>query len=265
MRPDVVHAEERRATSEGRDSGADRRRVRPDPRVRLAHDRCEGRLPREPHEHRAAECDDPVEPADELEILVGCLAEADSRIDADAAPRRCPAATASPTRSPRNAVTSSTTSSYLGASCIVAGSPCMCMRQMPTPASATTAASSGSRRSAVTSFTIVAPSAIARRATSAREVSTETRHPTRSSSTGTTRLSSSSSLTGSAPGRVDSPPTSTSAAPSASICRAASAAASGEAYDPPSEKLSGVTLTIPTTAGRGQRSSFAGRLIVHGR
>ena len=89
--------------------------------------------------------------------------------------------------------------------------------------------------------------------------------PTRSSSTGTTRRSSSASLTGSAPGRVDSPPTSTSDAPSASIRRAASAAASGEAYDPPSEKLSGVTLTIPITAGRGQRSSFAGRLIVHGR
>ena len=48
------------------------------------------------------------------------------------------------------------------------------MRQRYPPDSATTSASSGSPRSAVTSFTITAPSSSARRATSAFEVSTET-------------------------------------------------------------------------------------------
>ena len=108
----------------------------------------------------------------------------------------------------------------------------MCIRQTSTPDSATMPASSGSRRSAVTSFTIDAPGASARRATSAREVSTETGKPASASSTGSTRRSSSSSLTGSAPGRVDSPPTSTSEAPCGEHLRPVSAAASGEAYDP---------------------------------
>src|SRR4029079_464139 len=43
-------------------------------------------------------------------------------------------------------------------------------------------------------------------------------------------------------------------APSASMRRAASTASTVEAYDPPSEKLSGVTLTTPITEGLGQRS-----------
>jgi hypothetical protein len=71
--------------------------------------------------------------------------------------------------------------------------------------------------------------------------------------------------TGSDPGLVDSPPTSTSAAPSASIARATSAASRAEPNRPPSEKLSGVTFTTPITAGRGQRSSPVARLIGHGR
>ena len=59
--------------------------------------------------------------------------------------------------------------------CIVRGSPCMCMRQ--TYASCVgddTSASCGSPRNAVTSFTISAPSSSARRATSAFAVSIET-------------------------------------------------------------------------------------------
>src|SRR6187402_2875432 len=141
----------------------------------------------------------------------------------------------------------------------------MCMRHTSTPASATTPARSGSRRSALTSFTIAAPSATARRATSERDVSIDTGRPESASSTGTTRRSSSSCETSSAPGRVDSPPTSTRAAPSASMRLAARVASSADAYDPPSEKLSGVTLRIPTTEGRGQRSAdgplMAGTLV----
>ena len=53
---------------------------------------------------------------------------------------------------------------------------------------------------------------------------------------------------------------STSAAPSSSSRRAVAAATSGSRLSPPSEKLSGVTLTTPITEGRGQHSASGGRL-----
>src|SRR4029453_9618607 len=65
----------------------------------------------------------------------------------------------------------------------------------------------------------------------------------------------SSADTGSAPGRVDSPPTSTSAAPSRCSPRPCTIASEGLKNLPPSEKLSGVTFSTPITAGRGKRSS----------
>ena len=130
-----------------------------------------------------------------------------------------PAATATARRSSRKPATSPTTSSYRGSTCIVRGSPCMCIRQTYAPASAITPASAGSPRNAVTSFTSAAPSPSARRATSDFDVSIETGAPASPSSTGRTRRSSSSRETASAPGRVDSPPMSTSAAPSASSLR----------------------------------------------
>lgn len=78
--------------------------------------------------------------------------------------------------------------------------------------------------------------------------------------TGITRDNSSSSLTRVAPGRVDSPPMSSSSAP----CRTSSTpwamAASACRYRPPSLKESGVTLTMPITRvwpspGRSARSA----------
>src|SRR5262245_13416280 len=132
----------------------------------------------------------------------------------------------------------------------------MCMRQRYASASATTPASSGSPRSEVTSFTSSAPIASARRATAAFDVSMETGTPSSASSTGTTRRSSSSASTPSEPGRVDSPPTSTIAAPSPAIRRAAATAASVAKWAPPSENESGVTFTTPMTDGRGKRSSI---------
>ena len=74
--------------------------------------------------------------------------------------------------------------------------------------------------------------------------------------TGTTRRSSVDSGTRSAPGRVDSPPTSIRSAPSAYIRTACSMAWSSPVYRPPSEKLSGVTLSTPTTTGRWLRMSI---------
>jgi hypothetical protein len=112
----------------------------------------------------------------------------------------------------------------------------------------------------VTSLTSSAPSSSARRATSAFEVSIETGAPASASSTGTTRPSSSSAETPSDPGRVDSPPTSTIAAPSSSIRRADATASSARKLTPPSENESGVTLTTPITDGRGNRSSIGARM-----
>src|SRR5262249_11274255 len=85
-------------------------------------------------------------------------------------------------------------------------------------------------------------------------VSIETGFPARLSSTGTTRRSSSSRGTPSEPGRVDSPPTSTIAAPSSSIPSAAVAAADGEKWTPPSENDAVVTSRTPITDGRANRS-----------
>ena len=56
--------------------------------------------------------------------------------------------------------------------------------------------------------------------------------------------------TGDAPGRVDSPPTSTIAAPATVMSTPTCAAAPGSPTClPPSEKLSGVTLRMPITCG----------------
>ena len=78
--------------------------------------------------------------------------------------------------------------------------------------------------------------------------------------TGVMRESSSSRVTGSAPGRVDSPPISKMVAPAAAICRPWAIAASAPKNRPPSEKLSGVTFTIPIIWGRSISSpAKAGR------
>src|SRR5918992_899983 len=125
----------------------------------------------------------------------------------------------------------------------------MCMRQQSTPSLATRPAISGEKRNAETSLTIVAPAPMASRATSSLVVSIETRPPAaaRPSTTGSTRSSSSASGTGSAPGRVDSPPTSRIAAPSSRSRSPCSTAACGSRKRPPSENESGVTLTTPMT------------------
>ena len=100
---------------------------------------------------------------------------------------------------------------------MVRGSPCMCIRHSAQPLPATACSAPGAR-SAYTSFTSPAPAASAARMTSGLLVSTEMTAEVaarKRSITGTTRRSSSAGATGSAPGRVDSPPTSMIAAPSA--------------------------------------------------
>ena len=116
---------------------------------------------------------------------------------------------------------------------------------------------------ALTSFTTSAPAATASSATAALRVSTDRtasgaarRSP---SSTGSTRLASSSASTGSDPGRVDSPPTSSTSAPSSrsrSPCRTAASASSNS---PPSLNESGVTFTMPITSVRSSSGSSRSR------
>ena len=60
---------------------------------------------------------------------------------------------------------------------------------------------------------------------------------------------------GAAPGRVDSPPTSSQSAPSASRARPWAMAAAWSSNCPPSENESGVTLMTPITSGRGWGTS----------
>src|SRR5213083_1376061 len=138
---------------------------------------------------------------------------------------------------------------------MVTGVPCMCMSTTGTPCSAQRGSSAGSKRPAETSFTTSAPSSSARRTIVALEVSTEigTRTAARTArSTGRRRRRSSSAGTGGAPGRVDSAPTSSIAAPSATISAAAAAARPGSRWRPPSENESGVAFRMPTSATRSR-------------
>jgi len=103
---------------------------------------------------------------------------------------------------------------------MVAGVPCMCMTMSPAWVLATASIAPGARN-AFTSFTTEQPASIAARITAGFIVSMETATPSFASAsiTGITRRSSSSSATGSEPGRVDSPPTSTKSAPSSRSSR----------------------------------------------
>src|SRR5579862_2277545 len=101
------------------------------------------------------------------------------------------------------------------------------------------------------SLSMVAPASSAALATAGFTVSTDTRTwGARASTTGTTRARSSASGTGVAPGRLDSPPTSTTSAPWAANSSPWATACSGSRYRPPSENESGVTLSTPITDGR---------------
>ncbi len=139
--------------------------------------------------------------------------------------------------------------------------PRQCITTNGTCASATSGIIAGSAPPALTSLTNCAPAATACSATDARMVSTETTAPAAASSrtTGTTRRSSSASSTRAAPGRVDSPPTSTRSAPCATRSSPCLTASSGSNHSPPSENESGVTLTTPITAQRSQSGSPATR------
>ena len=133
---------------------------------------------------------------------------------------------------------------------MVVGSPRICIIIIGMFNSAAVSSACG-RVSARTSFQMCAPAATAARITSGCEVSIEimTSCCASACTTGMTLRISSSTSTTDAPGRVDSPPTSITVAPSATICNARATAASWELCKPPSLKESGVTFRIPITCG----------------
>src|SRR5205823_4427156 len=79
---------------------------------------------------------------------------------------------------------------------------------------------------------------------------TATPSATSSRITGSTLANSTSGSTRGAPGRVDSPPTSTRSAPASRIATPWATAWSRSSHRPPSENESGVTLRMPITTQR---------------
>ena len=136
--------------------------------------------------------------------------------------------------------------------CMLRGSvPGICISTTGAARAATRAAAAGSWRRAVTSLMMRAPASSAAAMVAAWRVSTETGAcGARARMTGRMRRSSSAGGTGSAPGRVDSPPMSRMSAPAARIASPWSMAAPWSRARPSPEKLSGVTLTMPMTSGR---------------
>ena len=118
-----------------------------------------------------------------------------------------------------------------------------------TPNFLTAANIAGSDKPPLTSLMIAAPACTAFSAVSARIVSMLIFTPCFESSaiTGITRACSSSALTRSAPGLVDSPPISMMSTPSAIISRPRATPASKELWRPPSANESGVRFKIPMT------------------
>src|SRR5271165_4981290 len=135
----------------------------------------------------------------------------------------------------------------------------MCIRMTPASERCKTSIIAGSARKAEMSLTISAPAARAWRAVSALYVSIDKNRSgnrlRRRLTTGMTRRSSSSTGTGSDPGRDDSPPTSRMTAPSPAIRSACRNAASSSMNWPPSEKESGVTFKTPITRPEWLRST----------
>ena len=214
------------------------------------------RLREAPKRMRAAEPVEEREAADQREVVRHGLAEADPRVDEDARRagcppprRRRPAPRGSRRRRAARRRRPAPPASSAGRPARASGRPA---GRTPPPARG----SPGRGVRAETSLRRSAPASKAARATAALRVSIEigsAKPSARSAAiTGTTRAASSSTGTGSAPGRVDSPPMSRMSAPSAARARACAIAAARPRCAPPSEKLSGVTFSTPMIRGRSR-------------
>ena len=224
---------------------------------------AEERLARSPDQERPAGHLQPVEMAQERQIVAASACRSRSRDRARSFPPRFRRRRGRRSRASSQAATSPTTSRYAASCCMVRGVPCMCITTTPQSDAASTAAMSGSARTPLVSLMTSAPRSSAARATSALVVSTEMGSAIcgrNARSTGTSRCNSSAAEIGSEPGRVDSAPRSSKSAPSSTSRSACAIAASGSRWRPPSEKLSGVTFTIPMSQGRGRASPVSTRL-----
>ncbi len=142
---------------------------------------------------------------------------------------------------------------------MVAGTPCMCMSTTPAPVSAATRAIAGiaaQRRDVVDDRR-------ARLERLPRDLGLGRVDRDRDRDLGRQRLDDRDrraaalrrARPASAPGRLDSPPRSSRSAPSATSASACRTASSASKRRPPSEKLSGVTLTMPITSGTGSSAA----------
>jgi len=146
----------------------------------------------------------------------------------------------------------------------------MCIRITPASRDAASGAMPSSSRRAVISLMMVAPASSAARATAANRASIEIAGPSApnrrvsSPMTGCVRRICSSAVTARLPGRVDSPPTSITSAPSSAMRTPASIASAATAYRPPSLNESGVTFTTPNTNGPPPGRSSRPRTVMTG-
>ena len=170
----VVDAQDRRAALVGGDGGGEARRERAGRRVRVAEQAAERALAREADETGRPSASRTSRRRTSSKLCSTVLPKpipGSRQIRSSAMPggdrerRAAPRGTRRPRRRRRRSA---------GRPASSAARRSMCIRQRYAPASATTPASSGSPRSAVTSLTSSAPSASARRATSAFDVSIET-------------------------------------------------------------------------------------------
>src|SRR3989440_2485326 len=133
----------------------------------------------------------------------------------------------------------------------------LCITTSPHPCRAARSAMAGERVRPQTSFRIAAPAATPTCATSGLDVSIDTGTPESRASrrrTSSVRETSSATDTGTCPGRVDSPPTSSMSAPSVTMRMPCATAASTSWPRPSPLNESGVTLTIPITYVRRPHS-----------
>ena len=157
-----------------------------------------------PTTHRPAEAHELVEVAQQGQVVVGRLAEPDARVDPDLGHPGAARLGRPLGEEGRDLGDDVVVARARAAWC--AGSPCMCMATQPTPSSAATGQQAGrhvvDEGGAGGDRRARPPPACGCRSRPARAAAS-------ASMTGTTRRSSSRLGTGSAPGRVDSPPTST--------------------------------------------------------
>ncbi len=221
---------------------------------RAAGQRAEETLARRADQQGTTQARKTIEVPQEIQVVGHRLAEADAGVDGDARMRDAVrlGAGRSGGRGSRGPRSRRRRSAGFAAWC--AGCPSCASARARRPASATTRAISGSPSRAVMSLRIDGPGGERGPGDGRLGRVHRDRHgddfrpgPRPSARPGAAPRRRGRART---PGRLDSPPMSSRSAPSSTSRRACAAASSEPGVRPPSEKLSGVTLTMPMTRGR---------------